>query len=94
EGITRLDGLSTTELKKELLTYMGVGGKVADCISVFGFGKRDSFPVDTWIEQVYKEDFKGTLTDRNKITDYFVSLFGDKSGYIQQYLFYGKRQNL
>lgn len=94
EGITRLDGLSTAELKKELLTYKGVGGKVADCISLFGFGKRDSFPVDTWIEQVYREDFNGTLTDRKKITEYFLNLFGDKSGYIQQYLFYGKRQNL
>lgn len=94
EGIFRLDTLSTEELKKELLTYKGVGGKVADCIALFGFGKRDGFPVDTWIEKVYKDDFKGTLTDRNKITQYFTSLFGDKSGYIQQYLFYGKRQNL
>ncbi len=94
EGIKDLDGLSTAELKKRLLSYKGVGGKVADCIALFGFGKRDSFPVDTWIEQAYREDFNGELTDRNKITAYFQELFKDKSGYIQQYLFYGKRQNL
>ncbi len=94
EGITHLDSLSTPDLKRELLTYKGVGGKVADCISLFGFSRRDSFPVDTWIEKVYHEDFAGELTDRNKITEYFQKLFGEDAGYIQQYLFYGKRQNL
>lgn len=94
EGLSDLENLPTAELKKRLLTYKGVGGKVADCVSLFGFGKRDSFPVDTWIEQVYREDFKGELTDRNKITQYFCNTFGEDSGYIQQYLFYGKRQNL
>lgn len=89
-----LENLSTPELKKKLLTYKGVGGKVADCIALFGFARRESFPVDTWIEKVYKEDFCGNLTDRNKICEYFTSLFGEYSGYIQQYLFYGKRQNL
>ncbi len=94
EGLAQLENLPTEELKRRLLTYKGVGGKVADCISLFGFSKRDSFPVDTWIEKVYREDFGGELTDRNKITQYFMSLFGEDAGYIQQYLFYGKRQNL
>ncbi|MDE6505275.1 MAG: hypothetical protein K2L42_05320 [Clostridia bacterium] len=94
EGITHLENLPADELKKQLLTYKGVGAKVADCVALFGFGKRGSFPVDTWIEQVYKEDFHGALTDRAKITEYFCQTFGEDSGYIQQYLFYGKRQNL
>ncbi|MDE7168397.1 MAG: 8-oxoguanine DNA glycosylase [Clostridia bacterium] len=91
EGLDHLLPLPTAELKKQLLTYKGVGAKVADCVALFGFGKRDSFPVDVWIEKIYKEDFNGTLTDRNKINEYFCSLFGEDSGYIQQYLFYGKR---
>lgn len=94
EGLSALESLPAAQLKKQLLTYKGVGPKVADCISLFGFGKRDSFPVDTWIEQVYKDDFKGELTDRNKINEYFCNLFGEDSGYVQQYLFYGKRQCL
>lgn len=94
EGIAHLEKLDPQELKKELLTYKGVGPKVADCIALFGFGKRGSFPVDTWIEKIYREDFNGTLTDRNKICRYFSDLFGEDSGYVQQYLFYGKRQNL
>lgn len=94
EGLERLLPLPTAELKRELLTYKGVGAKVADCVALFGFGKRDSFPVDVWIEKIYREDFGGTLTDRNRINEYFCSLFGKDSGYIQQYLFYGKRQQL
>ena len=94
EGISDLDALDTAELKKRLLTYKGIGGKVADCIALFGFSKRDSFPVDVWIEKIYKEDFGGELTDRAKICAYFTGLFKENSGYVQQYLFYGKRQNL
>lgn len=94
EGIEGLDALPTAQLKKALLTYKGIGPKVADCVAFFGFRKTDSFPVDTWIEKVYFEDFKGTLKDRNKIAKYLTDTFGEHSGYIQQYLFYGKRLNL
>ena len=87
-------GLPTPQLKRELTTYTGVGPKVADCISLFGFGRRESFPVDTWIEKIYREDFGGTLKDRNKINAYFCGLFGENAGYMQQYLFYAKREGM
>ncbi len=93
EGIEHLRALPPEDLRKQLLTYKGVGPKVADCISLFGFKKTESFPVDTWIEKLYREDFGGTLTDRNKISAYFRKAFGEYSGYVQQYLFYFKRQN-
>lgn len=94
EGIERLNNLEGEALKRELLTYKGIGGKVADCIALFGFSKRNAFPVDTWVEKVYREDFKGELKDRKSITKYFTDMFGEYSGYMQQYLFYGKRKNL
>lgn len=89
---TRLDLLTTEELKKELLKIKGVGDKVANCVTLFGFNRGDSFPVDTWIEKIYREDFGGTLTDRKKINRYFLDLFKENSGYVQQYLFYAKRE--
>ena len=94
EGIEHLFPLPTPKLKKQLLTYIGIGPKVADCISLFGFGRRECFPVDTWIEKLYREDFGGTLKDRNRINAYFCELFGDDAGYMQQYLFYAKRENM
>lgn len=84
--------LSTDELKRQLLKIKGVGDKVANCVTLFGFNRGDSFPVDTWIEKIYREDFDGKLSDRVKISRYFLDLFKENSGYAQQYLFYAKRE--
>ncbi len=94
EGIKELETLPDDQLRCALLGYKGIGPKVADCISLFGFGRRASFPVDTWIEKLYLEDFGGQPADRQKINKYFTDMFGEYSGYIQQYLFYAKRSNL
>ncbi|MBQ8426751.1 MAG: 8-oxoguanine DNA glycosylase [Clostridia bacterium] len=83
--------LDTPSLKRRLLGIFGVGPKVADCVLLFGFKRSDSFPVDTWIEKVYKENFKGELKNREKISKYFTDRFKENSGYYQQYLFYYKR---
>ena len=85
------NALPVADLKKRLISIYGVGPKVADCTIFFGFGRTDAFPVDTWIEKVYREDFSGNLKERDKIAEYFVDRFGENSGYIQQYLFYYKR---
>lgn len=90
-SISAFNKLSATELKSQLIKIHGVGPKVADCVALFGFHKSDSFPVDTWIEKVYREDFKGSIKDRAKISEWFTQRFKQNSGYYQQYLFYYKR---
>ncbi|MEG1581992.1 MAG: DNA glycosylase [Clostridia bacterium] len=89
--LQNMKSMSTENAKKELLKLMGVGDKVADCILLFGLSKMNVFPVDTWIEKVYKTQFHGTLKSRKEMRIYFVSLFSELSGYAQQYLFYYKR---
>ena len=86
-----LSTLTTSEIEKELLKIKGIGKKVADCIILFGFSKSDSFPVDTWIEKLYKENLKGKELDRAKISKELSLKYKDLSGYVQQYLFYYKR---
>ena len=81
----------TPTLKARLTALYGVGPKVCDCVSLFGFHRTDSFPVDTWIDKVYRENFNGTLTNRAKVAEWFVNRFGERAGYYQQYLFYYKR---
>ncbi len=61
--------LSTVDLKKELKSIKGVGPKVADCVSLFGFHRFDSFPVDTWLEDFYREDICGNEKKRKKKTN-------------------------
>ncbi len=86
-----LNGLDTPSLTAELLKIRGIGKKVADCITFFGFQRSDSFPVDTWIEKLYIENLNGKLKDRSKISKELVETYGNLSGYIQQYAFYYKR---
>lgn len=93
EGLENLNNCDISRLKSQLLTYKGIGPKVADCVALFAFGNTGAFPVDTWVEKIYLEDFKGQPASREKIAKYFTDSFGEYSGYVQQYLFYAKRQN-
>ena len=86
-----LRALSTAQITSELLKVKGIGKKVADCITLFGYSKTDSFPVDTWIEKIYIQNLNGTQKDRVKISNELTSKFGTLSGYVQQYVFYYKR---
>ncbi len=90
EDLNSWKNLSTEKLNQKLLSLMGVGQKVADCIMLFAFAKKDVFPVDTWIEKVYCTYFED-CHDRKKIRQNLTNLFGSFSGYAQQYLFYSQR---
>lgn len=82
--------LDTPSLRKKLLSLCGVGPKVADCILLFGYGRNDVFPVDTWIKKMYNE-FYSPLENREKIRENLLGIFGELSGIAQQYLFYYQR---
>ena len=84
--------LPTNELRKKLISLSGVGPKVADCVLLFGYGKGDVFPVDTWIQKMYIK-FYDNLENREKIRNNSTAQFGNLSGYAQQYLFYFVRDN-
>lgn len=90
EILNNWKNLDSESLRKNLIALSGVGPKVADCILLFGYGKKDVFPVDTWIHQMYCK-FYEKLDNRIQIRNYLVKEFGDLSGYAQQYLFYYQR---
>ena len=79
--------LSNEQLYKWLISLKGVGPKVASCIMLFGFNRLESFPVDTWIEKVYRKYLFAGEKTRPQISKYLEEKFGDKSGIVQQYLF-------
>ena len=82
--------LDSQVLRRKLVDLSGVGPKVADCIMLFGYHRGDCFPVDTWIEQMHNKYFT-PLVNRETIRNNLVGIFGDLSGYAQQYLFYYQR---
>ena len=90
DAICDMDGNTAN---KKLCTLMGVGSKVADCILLFGYHKQDVFPVDTWIKKVYKDVVGDDVDNNNIIRRKLIDIYGEYSGYAQQYLFFNKREN-
>lgn len=71
--------LDTLTIDCKLQNIYGIGPKVSNCILLFAFNKYDAFPVDTWINGVITNEFKGNLD---------IDRFGKYAGIIQQFLFY------
>lgn len=93
ENLQSWSDLPTDEIRKKLISLSGVGPKVADCVLLFGFSRKDVFPVDTWIYKMYNM-FYPKLENREKIRENLLKIFGEDSGYAQQYLFYYQRSFL
>lgn len=90
EGIPDFTDTDTETARKILTSYKGIGRKVADCILLFGLARHDVFPVDTWIMKVFEEEYAGVPAD--KLSRLLVEKYGEYSGYVQQWLFYFKRE--
>ena len=88
----RIKDLSYRKGREELVKIEGVGNKIADCVLLFAFGKLESFPVDTHIEQImeryYGSSFKGPKSKkRDEMAEFARSYFGKYCGYAQEYLY-------
>lgn len=93
KDIENLKSMDETEQFKFLIELKGVGEKVANCILLFGIGRKDVFPVDTWINKVYNRLTNTQTTNRKLITRELTNRYGNLSGYAQQYFFYYFRDN-
>lgn len=77
--------------RKELLSFKGVGPKVADCILLFSLGHTDAFPIDVWIDRAMNELFFGSVPAKKSEMKQAAAGMGRYSGIIQQYIFYHAR---
>ena len=84
--------LPTVELKEKLMQMPGIGPKVSDCILLFTYHRRETFPVDVWIKRVMETLFIGEEVPKKLVDNYAREYFGDLAGYAQQYLFYYGRE--
>ncbi|MCI5840024.1 MAG: DNA glycosylase [Peptoniphilaceae bacterium] len=85
--------LNTENLREKLQKLPGVGPKVADCILLFSFHRREVYPVDVWIKRVTETLYIGQEVPKKRISNFAQNIFGDFSGYVNQYLFYYGREN-
>lgn len=93
--LENLKKMETKEARRELISLAGIGGKVADCVLLFGLSKKDVFPVDVWVERVFQQFYSKKhpkIKKNEEIREFLVGKFKNLSGYAQQYLFYFLRE--
>lgn len=85
----RLRGLPMADCRAQLMQIRGVGTKVANCVMLFGLGRRAAFPVDVWIKRIMETlYFAGETVQAGRIEEFAAQRYGSYGGYAQQYLFY------
>ncbi|MDE1873713.1 MAG: hypothetical protein KGI04_01165 [Candidatus Micrarchaeota archaeon] len=90
--LSKLERMGYADAKEELMTLDGVGDKVADCILLFGYGRLESFPIDTWIKRVVERAyFNGRSQSTRRLHEFAEERWGAYAGYAQQYLFHFAR---
>ena len=92
--LSALSGMPYEEAHVRLLELPGVGGKVADCILLFGCGHASAFPVDVWVERLLGEWFGMRAKNREALKKEARAAFGDHGGIAQQYLFHAARMGM
>lgn len=79
------------EAKAELMKLKGIGPKVADCILLFAYQKKNAFPMDVWMKRVLKELYGFVPKNDREAIIFSEKTFGDCAGIAQQYLFHYMR---
>jgi N-glycosylase/DNA lyase len=93
--LEKIRALDYTAARAELMTLRGVGGKIADCVLLFGYGFDTAFPVDVWIERALQElYFPRRRASEKRLRKFAATHFGPHAGYAQQYLFHYMRTKL
>ena len=74
-----LEGLTYEQSNEVLMSFKGIGEKVANCILLFGLHYLDAFPVDVHIKRIIDREYNGKLPEWAK---------SKYAGLFQQYIFY------
>ena len=89
-----LEKLPTHEARSALMQLPGVGRKIADCTLLFGAGRLDAFPIDTWIEKILIRSYQLEGWSSKQLQKFASVHFGENAGLAQQFLFSAARAGL
>ncbi|CCM00483.1 uncharacterized protein FIBRA_02517 [Fibroporia radiculosa] len=88
---------STQEAREELLKFMGVGRKVADCILLMSLDKNEVIPVDTHVHQIAMKHYgvngsskaKTAMTPKlyDEVSNKLAIIWGSYAGWAHLVLF-------
>jgi N-glycosylase/DNA lyase len=85
--------LPYAEAKERLCSLPGVGEKIADCVLLFGAGRLEAFPVDTWILKAMAARYGLHGWKPASVAQFGRAHFGALAGLAQQYLFSWERKH-
>ena len=88
--VSDLQGKNYSQAMKILQTIKGIGPKISNCVCLYGLHLMESYPIDTWMEKIIKDDYP-QYESTNDYLNYINSRFSGFQGYIQQIQFYYKR---
>lgn len=85
--VDQLEAMPYAAARAWLCELPGVGGKIADCVCLFGLGHLEAFPVDTWIRKTLATRYGWAEKDAEKLATRARAHFGPMAGLAQQYAF-------
>lgn len=85
--LDEIAGMPYLPARSALTQLPGVGVKIADCVLLYGGGKLESFPVDTWIIKAMADFYGLSGWTPEQIAHFGRVHFGSLAGLAQQYLF-------
>jgi N-glycosylase/DNA lyase len=94
DWLEKTEASPTAIARERLMQLPGVGRKIADCTLLFGAGRLDAFPIDTWVEKILSRSYQLENWKLPQLQDFARIHFGDTAGYAQQYLFAAARSGI
>ena len=108
-NLNSLSEMPYQQAKKMLISFSGVGPKVADCVLLFSLGHFEAFPVDIWVKRAILNHYSEHLpkdfiqkiscgrsfsnTEYERLNSFGRSYFGGYAGYAQEYLYHYERMH-
>lgn len=82
-SIEKIKNAPIEQARQELMKIKGVGPKVAECTLLYGFKRKEAFPIDVWVKKIMSEMYPAGLPECTKNVE----------GIAQQYLFHYRRNS-
>lgn len=89
--INNIYKMNSDDALKYLMSFKGIGNKVASCILLFAYQKFDVYPIDTWVKKFMFDEYG--IKEETKIREYTKKIYKEYSGLAIQYMFNYKRNS-
>ena len=89
--LEKIYGMNSSDALNYLVTFKGIGNKVASCILLFAYQKFDVYPIDTWVKKFMKDDYN--IEGESNIKKFTFDTYKEYSGLAIQYMFNYKRNS-